>query len=63
VVGIAAFGLILYSGIIDRPGEPSGEIELELGWYGAFLGSILMIVGAAIRSSDVERARKPPGTI
>lgn len=63
VVGIAAFGLILYSGVIDRPGEPSGEIELEIGWYGALLGSILMIVGAAMRSSDVERARKPPGTI
>ena len=63
VVAIAAFGLIFYSGIIDRPGEPSGEIELELGWYGALLGSILMVVGSALRSSEVERARKPPGTI
>lgn len=63
VVAIAAFGLIFYAGIIDRPGEPSGEIELEIGWYGALLGSILMMIGSALRSSDVERARKPPGTI
>ncbi len=63
VVAVAAGGLIFYNGIIDRPGEPSGEIELELGWYGLMLGAILMFVGAAIRSSEVERARKPPGTI
>lgn len=63
VVAIAAFGLIIYGGVIDRPGEPSGEIELEFGWYGALLGSLLMLGGAAMRSSDVERARKPPGTI
>ena len=63
VVAVAAGGLIFYNGIIDRPGEPSGEIELEIGWYGLMLGSILMFVGAAIRSSEVERARKPPGTI
>ena len=63
VVAVAAGGLIFYNGIIDRPGEPSGEIELEIGWYGLMLGAILMFIGAAIRSSEVERARKPPGTI
>src|SRR5262245_60436869 len=26
VVGIAAFGLIAYSGLLDRPGSPSGAI-------------------------------------
>ena len=34
VVAIAAAGIIFYTGIIDRPGEPSGAIELEIGWYG-----------------------------
>ena len=29
----------------------------------ALLGTILMFVGSALRSSDVERVRKPPGTI
>src|SRR3954470_2461187 len=61
VVGIAAFGLIFYAGIIDRPGEPSGEISLGLGWFLALLGSLLMIGGAAMRSADTEKPRKPPG--
>jgi hypothetical protein len=63
VVGIAAFGLIFYTGVIDRPGEPSGEISLRLGWFFALLGSILMIVGAAMRSADTDKPRKPPGVL
>jgi hypothetical protein len=63
VVGIAAVGLIFYSGVIDRPGEPPSEIELEIGWYGLLLGAILMIVGATMRSTETERTRKPPGVL
>jgi CDP-diglyceride synthetase len=63
VVGIAAVGLIFYTGVIDRPGEPPSEIELEIGWYGLMLGAILMIVGATMRSSESERSRKPPGVL
>ena len=63
VVAIAAFGLVAYSGIIDRPGEPSGQIELEWGWYVAILGTLLMLGGSALRASEVERQRKPPGVL
>ena len=63
VTSIAAFGLIVYNGIIDRPGEPSSAISLEPGWFLAVLGTLMMIAGAALRSSEHERARKPPGTI
>lgn len=63
VVAVAAFGLVLYNGIIDRPGEPSGEIELEIGWYIAIVGTVLMFMGAALRSSESERPRKPPGVL
>jgi hypothetical protein len=63
VTSIAAFGLIVFNGIIDRPGEPSSAISLKLGWFAALLGTLLMIVGASLRSSEHERARKPPGTI
>jgi TRAP-type mannitol/chloroaromatic compound transport system permease small subunit len=63
VTSIAAFGLVVYNGIIDRPGEPSSAISLELGWFVALLGTLMMIAGAALRSSEHERARKPPGTI
>jgi hypothetical protein len=63
VVAVAAFGLVFYNGIIDRPGTPSGEIELEIGFYIALVGTILMFVGAALRSSESERPRKPPGVL
>jgi hypothetical protein len=63
VTSIAAFGLVVYNGIIDRPGEPSSAISLDFGWFLAVLGTLMMIAGAALRSSEHERARKPPGTI
>ncbi|HYF24551.1 MAG TPA: hypothetical protein VD931_02320 [Baekduia sp.] len=63
VVAVAAFGLVFYNGIIDRPGQPAGEIELEIGWYLALAGTIIMFVTAALRSTESERPRKPPGTI
>jgi hypothetical protein len=63
VVGIIAFGLTAYVGIIDRPGEPPSEIGLGLGWYLSFLGTILIAVGGAIRASGTERPRKPPGVL
>lgn len=63
VVAIAALGLIFYSGVVDRPGEPAGAIELEIGWYGLMLGAILMLVGSVMRQSETETARKPPGTL
>jgi len=63
VVAMIAFALILYVGFIDRPGRPSGQISLELGWYGAVLGAVLMLVGGASRASGTERPRKPPGVL
>lgn len=63
VLSIVAFGMLLYVGVIDRPGEPAGQIELSWGWYVALLGSILMLAGSALRTGKTERRRKPPGTI
>ena len=63
VVSIAAFGLLAYAGLIDRPGEPSGLIGLEWGWWVSFLGVLLMLVGSALRASRSERPRKPPGVL
>jgi len=63
VLAIVAFGLLLYVGVIDRPGDPAGQIELEWGWYVALLGGTLMLAGAAMRSQESERRRKPPGTL
>lgn len=61
VTSVAAFGLIVYNGLVARPGNLG--VTLEIGWYVALLGSIAMIAGSALRSSATERPRKPPGTI
>jgi hypothetical protein len=63
VVAIAAFGIIVYVGIIDRPGTPPSEISLGWGWFVALAGSILMAIGGAMRAGGTERPRKPPGVL
>ena len=63
VLSIFAFGALLYVGVIDRPGDPPGQIELESGWYVALAGSALMLVGSAMRTGEIERRHKPPGTL
>jgi len=63
VIGIIAFGLVVYQGVIDRPGEPPSQIELEIGWWMALLGTILITVGGSYRASTTERPRKPPGVM
>jgi hypothetical protein len=63
VAAIAAFGLVAYVGFLDRPGSPGGAISLQLGFYGALLGTILMITGGAMTAGRTERTRKPPGVL
>jgi hypothetical protein len=63
VTGIFAIGLIFYTGVLDRPGEPSGQIALAIGWYGMFIGALLIAIGGAARSAESERRRKPPGVL
>ncbi len=63
VVAITAIGILFYVGIIDRPGEPSGQIELEIGWYISMLGALLMLAGSVMRQQETEMRRKPPGSV
>jgi len=63
VIAIACFGLISYNGLIARPGTSNSLTGLQLGWFVALLGTLLMLGGSAVRSSSVERKRKPPGTL
>ena len=63
VVAIAAFGLIAYNAFVSKPGAPSGEISLQYGVFVSLAGTVLMLYGAAMRSGESERRRKPPGTL
>jgi hypothetical protein len=61
VSSVAAVGLILYNGLVDRPG--SVDVSLKVGWFLALLAALVMIGASARRASEHERPRKPPGTI
>jgi peptidoglycan/LPS O-acetylase OafA/YrhL len=63
VVGMIAIVLVLYVGFVDRPGTPSSQISLKLGWFLAVIGCALIIVGGAMRAGGTERPRKPPGVL
>jgi hypothetical protein len=63
VVAIAAFGLVGYSGVIDKPGDSNSLIGLKYGWIVALLGTILMLWGSVMRQNETEIRRKPPGTL
>ena|SRR5918999_9153 len=63
VVSLVALGLVLYAGIVSRPGEPRSQIALQIGWFLALVAIVLMLVGGAKRSAEVERRRKPPGVM
>jgi uncharacterized membrane protein len=63
VVAIAAFGLVGYTGIIDKPGDSNSLISLKYGWIVALLGTILMLAGSVMRQNETEIRRKPPGVL
>jgi 4-amino-4-deoxy-L-arabinose transferase-like glycosyltransferase len=63
VVGITAGVLALVLGFVSRPGEPRDTIGLQVGWYLAVVSSLVILVGAAQRSSQTQAARKPPGVL
>ena len=63
VIGLVAATLLFYVGVIDRPGDPAGQIGLGIGWFIAFLAALAVAAGGAIRSSEFERKRKPPGVL
>jgi hypothetical protein len=63
VVAVIAIVLILFVGVIDRPGQPSGEIGLTWGWFVALIGSLLMVTGSAWRARESAPRRNPPGVL
>ena len=63
VIGLIASTLLFWHGVIQRPGEPSGQVSLSIGWYLGFLGALAIAGGGAVRAAQSERRRKPPGVL
>ena len=63
VTALAALTLIVFRGVIDKPGTPPGEISVAFGWFVALLGGLLILVGALTRTRESSTRRKPPGVL
>ena len=63
VIGITAFGLAAYNGLIDQPGDPAGLVSTKGGFFVTLFGILLLMGGSALRASESERPRKPPGVL
>jgi hypothetical protein len=67
VAGFAAFVLILYNGIIDKPGKGPAEIgvSLDYGYWIALICAIIIGFVGFTRSveSGGRKTRKAPGTV
>lgn len=63
VTALAALTLIIFRGVIDKPGTPPGEISVGYGWFVALLGGLLILVGSLTRARESATRRKPPGVL
>ena len=63
VTALAALTITLFRGVIDKPGSPPAEISIDLGWWIALLGGLLILIGSVARSRESSARRKPPGVL
>jgi hypothetical protein len=63
VVAVIAIVLILFIGVVDKPGSPPGQISIDWGWFVALAGAGLILAGAMWRSQESAPRRKPPGVL
>jgi hypothetical protein len=63
IVGLAAFVLIAYNGIVDKP-EDGLQIDLSIGYWLALLASFVIFISGGFRAveSGGGAQRKPPAT-
>jgi hypothetical protein len=60
VTALIALTLTLFVGVLDKPGNPRGEISLSLGWFLALGAGVLILIGSIWRTQESAARRKPP---
>jgi hypothetical protein len=63
VTALVALTLTVFVGILDKPGNPRGEISLDFGWWIALAGGLLVLIGSIWRTQESAAQRKPPGVL
>jgi hypothetical protein len=60
VTALLALTMILFVGVIDKPGSPPEEISVAIGWWLALVAGLLILLGSVWRAQESETRRKPP---
>jgi hypothetical protein len=63
IVALVALTLTIFRGVLDKPGSPSGEISIGLGWWVAMIGGVGILTGSIWRSRESGATRKPAGVL
>jgi hypothetical protein len=63
VIALVALTLILFRGVIDKPGSPPDQISIASGWWVALVAGLMILFGAVWRSKESGARRKPPGVL
>jgi hypothetical protein len=63
VTALTALTFTVFRGVIDKPGTPPGQIGVDIGWWLALAGGLLILAGSIWRSQEGAARRKPPGVL
>jgi hypothetical protein len=63
VTALVALTLIVFRGLIDKPGSPTAEISIAYGWWLGLAGGLMILVGSVWRAQESGARRKPPGVL
>jgi hypothetical protein len=63
VTALLALTMIVFLGVIAKPGSPPQEIGITIGWWLALLAGLLILVGSVWRAQESGAQRKPPGVL
>jgi hypothetical protein len=63
VTALLALTMIVFRGIIDKPGAPPAEIGITGGWWLALVAGFMILAGSVWRAQESGARRKPPGVL
>jgi hypothetical protein len=63
ITSILMLVLILFRGVIDKPGSPRSEFSVDWGFGVALVGALIILAGSLFRAQEGAERRKPPGVL
>jgi hypothetical protein len=63
ITSILMLVLILFRGVIDKPGSPRSEFSVNVGFFVALGGALIILMGSLWRAQEQAERRKPPGVL